>query len=358
MAGLLSKLFKPFKKIIKKIGKGIKKVAKKIGKAIGKLGIVGQIGMMFLMPYAGAALSSFFGAAGSTISGWGARLLAHQGFGATAAKALGHTLNAVHSAGTFIGNVYNNVTDTISKAWDKTTDFFTGGGKLEEIVIDPTKLEKRTLVGGEDLAGIKIDVAPVQTDIIKAAEEQLKEISITPRERRLLSSEKLEYLDTEKLQEISITPREKRLLSEQPEKSILDKTKDLFGEALTDAKTKVQDEIAEAIASPVTAVTEGITGGFKAKASQEIGKLIGLETPEGATYNQIQIPEVLATGRYDQSMYSSQDFTNVFARAGNSHLGQNFTHLGTVNSIYGNSNNDAYNDYMTNFAQSMYASQP
>ena len=107
MAGLLSKLFKPFKKIIKKIGKGIKKVAKKIGKAIGKLGIVGQIGMMFLMPYAGAALSSFFGAAGSTISGWGARLLAHQGFGATAAKALGHTLNAVHSAGTFIGNVYN-----------------------------------------------------------------------------------------------------------------------------------------------------------------------------------------------------------------------------------------------------------
>ena len=48
----LGALFKPFKKIIKKIGKGIKKVVKKIGKVVNKLGIVGQIGMMFLMPYA------------------------------------------------------------------------------------------------------------------------------------------------------------------------------------------------------------------------------------------------------------------------------------------------------------------
>jgi len=58
-------LIKPFKKLIKKIGKGIKKVAKKIGKAVGKLGIVGQIGMMFLMPYAVGALGSFFGASGT-----------------------------------------------------------------------------------------------------------------------------------------------------------------------------------------------------------------------------------------------------------------------------------------------------
>ena len=35
------------------IGKGNKKVVKKIGKAFGKLGIVGQIGLMFLMPHLG-----------------------------------------------------------------------------------------------------------------------------------------------------------------------------------------------------------------------------------------------------------------------------------------------------------------
>jgi hypothetical protein len=40
------------KKGVKKVARGIKKVVKKVGAAIGKLGIVGQIGMMFLMPYA------------------------------------------------------------------------------------------------------------------------------------------------------------------------------------------------------------------------------------------------------------------------------------------------------------------
>ena len=54
--GFLSKLFKGVKKFVKKIGKGIKKIVKKVGMAVGKLGIVGQIGMMFLMPYAMGAL--------------------------------------------------------------------------------------------------------------------------------------------------------------------------------------------------------------------------------------------------------------------------------------------------------------
>ena len=38
------------KKFFKRIGRAIKKGFKKIGKFIGKLGIVGQIGLMFLMP--------------------------------------------------------------------------------------------------------------------------------------------------------------------------------------------------------------------------------------------------------------------------------------------------------------------
>ena len=53
--GLFSKVWKGLKKTVKKIGKGVKKVFKKVGAAIGKLGIVGQIGMMFLMPYAAGA---------------------------------------------------------------------------------------------------------------------------------------------------------------------------------------------------------------------------------------------------------------------------------------------------------------
>ena len=57
--GLFSKIWKGIKKVGKKIAKGVKKTFKKIGAAIGKLGVVGQIGMMFLMPYAMGALSSF-----------------------------------------------------------------------------------------------------------------------------------------------------------------------------------------------------------------------------------------------------------------------------------------------------------
>ena len=51
---VLGKIFKGIKKVVKKIGRGIKKVAKKVGKFVGKiiepfqkLGIVGQIGLMF-----------------------------------------------------------------------------------------------------------------------------------------------------------------------------------------------------------------------------------------------------------------------------------------------------------------------
>ena len=48
----LKKAWKGVKKVVKKIGRGIKKVAKGFMKAIGKLGVVGQLGLMFFMPYA------------------------------------------------------------------------------------------------------------------------------------------------------------------------------------------------------------------------------------------------------------------------------------------------------------------
>jgi len=46
--GFLKKIGKGIKKVVKGIGKGIKKVAKKVFGAIGKLGPVGQLGLMFL----------------------------------------------------------------------------------------------------------------------------------------------------------------------------------------------------------------------------------------------------------------------------------------------------------------------
>ena len=73
--GFFSKVWKGIKKGVKKIARGVKKTFQKIGKAFGKLGIVGQIGMMFLMPYAMGALSSFAGSALGTVGQWSANLL-------------------------------------------------------------------------------------------------------------------------------------------------------------------------------------------------------------------------------------------------------------------------------------------
>jgi len=123
--GLFSKVWKGIKKIGKKIAKGVKKTFKKIGAAIGKLGVVGQIGMMFLMPYATGALSSFAGSALGTVGQWSANLLSKSGIGA---KALGHTLNMVHKAGTFAGKVYTTISDTIGNAVDRVGNFAKGKG--------------------------------------------------------------------------------------------------------------------------------------------------------------------------------------------------------------------------------------
>ena len=65
--GFFSKIWKGIKKTVKKIGKGIKGAFKKFGKFMGKIGILGQVAMMFLMPYVGAALGGLWtGIAGQT----------------------------------------------------------------------------------------------------------------------------------------------------------------------------------------------------------------------------------------------------------------------------------------------------
>ena len=112
--GLFKKIFKGIKKVAKKIGRGIKKVVGKIGKAFGKLGVVGQIGMMFLMPHMMAGLGTFWGKFGQFAS----KLANSQG---VAGQLFGKTLSAIHTAGSMVGKVYTGVTDTISSAFDVVT---------------------------------------------------------------------------------------------------------------------------------------------------------------------------------------------------------------------------------------------
>lgn len=59
--GWLKKIGRGFKKFFSKIGRGVKKAFKKFGKFMGKIGIVGQLAMMFILPGIGAALASSLG---------------------------------------------------------------------------------------------------------------------------------------------------------------------------------------------------------------------------------------------------------------------------------------------------------
>jgi hypothetical protein len=65
--GFFSKIFKSVGKVFKKIGKGIKSAFTKFGKFMGKIGVLGQVAMFFVMPYIGQALGAMWtGVAGQT----------------------------------------------------------------------------------------------------------------------------------------------------------------------------------------------------------------------------------------------------------------------------------------------------
>lgn len=86
--GFLSKAWKGVKKGFKSIGKGIKSAFKSFGKFMGKIGIVGQIAMMYILPVVGQSLMSGIGNA------FGAAV------GQTAAQATAATAAATASAAT------------------------------------------------------------------------------------------------------------------------------------------------------------------------------------------------------------------------------------------------------------------
>ena len=136
--GFFSKIWKGLKKTVKKIGKGIKSAFQKFGKFMGKIGILGQVAMFFIMPYVGAALGGMFtGAAGAlatnTVGG------ALGAVGQAAGKVMQFVGNTVGKAGTVFSNITKGVTDTLGNfaktasnnmfgtTFDAASNFFTGG---------------------------------------------------------------------------------------------------------------------------------------------------------------------------------------------------------------------------------------
>lgn len=106
--GFFSKVFKGVKKVFKKIGKGIKKVATKVGKFMGKIGVVGQIAMAFILPGVGAALANTLGNIGT----WATAALANPATGALV-KGVAHVVNGAAKFAAGAGRVFNTVTSAV-----------------------------------------------------------------------------------------------------------------------------------------------------------------------------------------------------------------------------------------------------
>jgi len=131
--GILSKIFKPFKKIVRKVGKAIKSVAKiiakplkavlkPIGKVFGKLGPIGTIALNFILPGIGGAMGSWFKAAGGAFQG----LFAPNSFMHNAIGSIGSSITRAAKFGknmydNTIGHVFNSVTEGLKTGLNHLT---------------------------------------------------------------------------------------------------------------------------------------------------------------------------------------------------------------------------------------------
>lgn len=116
--------FKSIKKIVKKIGKGIKKLGKGLKKVMGKimkpfakLGVIGQIGLGMLMPWAIGGI--FGGLTSSTFASFAGNLVSN---GNLFGKMAGRLMQGVHWGATKIQGAYSSVTEALSSGFENMTN--------------------------------------------------------------------------------------------------------------------------------------------------------------------------------------------------------------------------------------------
>ena len=117
--GFFSKIWKGVKKTFKKIGKGIKSAFKSFGKFMGKIGIVGQIAMMFILPGIGNAMMSTFSGLMQGLAGVAGGTSAFAGVANAAQTVLG-------AAGNFarlVAKPFTTITDAVGSFISNTSKY-------------------------------------------------------------------------------------------------------------------------------------------------------------------------------------------------------------------------------------------
>jgi len=123
--GFFSKVWKGIKGTFKKIGKGIKKTFNKFGKFMGKIGILGQIAMMFILPGIGNALLSSV----MNLASWGAQA---GGLIGGIAKGAAWTLGKAQQFAQFAKGTFSDLTKPIT-GFFKTAGKYVGS-KLQKVI--------------------------------------------------------------------------------------------------------------------------------------------------------------------------------------------------------------------------------
>jgi len=149
--GLFSKIKKHFKKIVKKVGGAIKKVAKGIGKVMAKIakpfakfGILGQIALSFVMPWAIGGLMSGMGALAGNAFGTFASNMATNAAGNIFTRAAGKLAQGIHYGAAAINKAYTFVSDGITKGLDWVGQ---QGAKLKQGITNKFDAAKEWITG-------------------------------------------------------------------------------------------------------------------------------------------------------------------------------------------------------------------
>lgn len=243
--GWLRKKAKQIGKAIKSLGKKIKNVIGKIAKPFAKLGIVGQVALGFLMPWAAGAIFKGFGTLASTMAGSSNLFV----------KAAGSLMKGVHWGATKIKGAFTKVTDAISGGLETIT------GKAKEMFgmkADASDLIKNTPDMKEfDLGKTSYDKAVADAAASKTVEGQLAQTI----------PDAIGKVTDDVIGEISTKVTDKTLvesLKAKGKEAILDVPSKL----VTGAVSGVQEGIAASIAQPDVEYTPDVADFLNMNAYQ------------------------------------------------------------------------------------------
>ena len=294
----IKKLVSGVKKVVKKIGRGIKKAVKGIGKFMGKIGIVGQIAMSFILPGIGGALMKGVGgfvgkmaaSASPLISGAGKVLQAAGNFAKAGHSAFKTVTEGVGSfVKEFTGAALKKVPG-MDKVFPSLADapdsFFKGENSAWSRVSKNVVANGNEVLANFDKAiGRTPKVATTGSSVAKKI--KVKDATVSPKDMGAGS----ETFEVEKFTRDDVVINKPTIGEVKlPEKSLLERTAEFGGKLKDEAITAIKeipDKILEAPGKLVDKLDESVSEGLESKVMQTVGledKPEYTTVYEGSTY--------------------------------------------------------------------------